>query len=297
MKPLLAVALGDPCGVGPETAERALRDGRVRRACRAVVLGEGGAFSGPRLGSGPCRRWTPGRPGPESGAASFRAFRLGVLLALEGRVDGLVTAPVSKEAWSQAGLPYKGHNDYFRVELEAEPVMLFCSGRLRAVLATDHVPLARVPAEASGRAVLRAARLARAGLQRLGLGARLGLCALNPHAGEGGLLGREEGRVLAPALRRLRAEGFDIEGPLAADAAWQRHGEGDFDALVALYHDQGLGPLRLAAPRGLVQWSLGLPFIRTSPGHGTAFGLAGKGRADAEPLIQAILLAARLASR
>lgn len=287
MRPVLAITLGDPCGIGPETVAKAARDPRVRRACRPLLIGPSG------LGVGPFGPFRAGRPGAESGLASFRAVRLGAKLALSGAVDGLVTAPVSKEAWALAGLAYKGHTDFFRQAGRVEPVMMFCSGRLRAVLATDHIPYSSVPARLSEAG--RAARLASGALRSLGLRARLGLCALNPHAGEGGLLGHEEQRLLAPLARRLRASGLDLRGPISGDGAWQRLAAGEFDALVALYHDQALGPLRLAAPRELVQWTLGLPFVRTSPGHGAAFSLAGTGRADPEPTVQAILLAARLA--
>src|SRR5262249_29471564 len=154
------------------------------------------------------------------------------------------------------------------------PVMMFSSGPYRAALATDHVPLGAVPKELGPAELSRAARLCDRALRGLGLKPRLGVCALNPHAGGAGLLGSEEKSWLAGAVRRLRREGLDATGPLAADAAWQRHGAGEFDALIALYHDQALGPLRLAAPRRLVQWTLGLPIVRTSPGHGTAFDLA-----------------------
>jgi 4-hydroxythreonine-4-phosphate dehydrogenase len=294
MKPLLAVTLGDPCGVGPELAAKAAKDARVRRACRLLFIGPEGPF----LSVGPFGPFTPGRPSPESGLASFRAVQLGTRLALERRVDGLVTAPVSKEAWHRAGLPYKGHVDYFRkaLRLPEEPIMMFCAGRLRAALATDHVPYRRVPSLLASEAA-RAARLADRALRELGEAPRLGLCALNPHAGEAGLLGDEEGRVLTPLVRRLAASGLKIEGPISGDGAWQRLAAGEFNALVAMYHDQALGPLRLAAPEKLVQWTLGLPFVRTSPGHGAAFNLAGKNRADPEAMIQALLLAARRAGK
>lgn len=176
--------------------------------------------------------------------------------------------------------------------------MMLLGGPFRAVLATRHIPLKDAPRAATAAAVAEAAELADGAL-REGLGIRhprLALCALNPHAGEGGLLGTEERDILGPAARALRRRGLNLAGPLPADAAWAAQARGEFDALVALYHDQALIPLKAAVGYGVVNWTVGTPLIRTSPGHGTAYDIAGRGRADAEATVQAALLAARLAA-
>ncbi|HVE12889.1 MAG TPA: 4-hydroxythreonine-4-phosphate dehydrogenase PdxA [Elusimicrobiota bacterium] len=307
MRPRLAVTMGDPGGVGPELAVAVLRSGAARAAADWVAVGSREALAGagwtpglcPLVDVGPCgpiRR----RPTPEGGRASFAAVRAALDLCARGRVHGMVTGPISKEAWALGGVPYPDHTELLR-ERTSSPraTMMLAAGRLKAVLVTRHMPLARAPRALTARAVVETAELTAASL-RDGLGIarpRLALCALNPHAGEGGLLGDEEERVLRPALALLRRRGADVAGPIPADTAWAEHAAGRFDALLALYHDQALIPLKLADRFGVVNWTIGAPLVRTSPGHGTAFDVAGRGRADASATIAAALWAARVARR
>lgn len=291
-RPVLAFTSGDPAGIGPEVVLGALRSGALARLCRPLLIGEGAVWR--RAG------WRPdlapildtglglpppayGRPSRASGEASFSAVRLAARLAARRLIGGVVTAPISKKAWGLAGVPFKDHTEFLRKETgcQAEMVLGVPSRGIWCALATRHIALRDVPKELSASGVLSAAFSLSTALRRLGARRpRLGLCALNPHAGEEGLLGGEEKRVLAPAAAAARRQGLDLAGPIAADTAWRWHLEGRLDGVVALYHDQALIPLKAAAGLSGINWTAGLPFARTSPAHGTGFDIAGFGRAD-----------------
>lgn len=308
--PVLAFTSGDPAGVGPEVAAAAARDPAVRGACRPLGIGPRGAFAAagwrpglfPIIEAGVFRAGRPRGPSADGGRASYAAVLRAVRLCARGLVQGVVTAPCSKQSWALAGLPHKDHTDLLKHETGSRRVGMWLEGAgLRTVLVTRHIPLRDVPAAVSYRAVADAAELAAEGL-RLSAGLRrprLGLCALNPHAGDAGVIGDEERRVLAPAAARLRRRGLGVEGPLPADAAWMAHADGRLDALLALHHDQALVPLKLRAGYGVVNWTLGIPLVRTSPGHGTAFDAArvrGGRKADPSGMKAAALLAAKIAA-
>ncbi|MDX6770054.1 MAG: 4-hydroxythreonine-4-phosphate dehydrogenase PdxA [Elusimicrobiota bacterium] len=242
----------------------------------------------------------PGRPTPDGGRLSAASFEEALRLAARGLVAGVVTAPVSKENWAQAGYPWTDHTDRL-VALAgkggAHMVLGVPSRNLWCVLATRHVPLKEAPRLLSAREVVASARRLDEALRLLGRARpKLALCALNPHAGEGGLLGAEERRLLAPAVAAARAEGLSLSGPLPADSAWRLHAEGAYDGLVCLYHDQALIPLKALGGLSGVNWTLGLPFVRTSPAHGTAYDAAASGKSDASAFAEASLLAALLVS-
>src|SRR5690606_493471 len=214
-----------------------------------------------------------------------------------GRVDAIATAPINKAAFSAAGLPWKGHTDLL-AHLTGAPrgVMMFHSDTLRVVLATVHIPLAAVPGAVTSELIEDVVSLTASELPRFGIATpRLAVAGLNPHAGEEGLLGDEDERVLRPAIARCAARGIDVRGPFPADTVFVRAMRGEFDVVVACYHDQGLIPVKMAAFGRAVNVTLGLPIIRTSVDHGTAFDIAGKGMADASSMIEAVKLAARLA--
>jgi 4-hydroxy-L-threonine phosphate dehydrogenase PdxA len=294
MTPLVAFTCGDPAGIGPEVAVKAMKDARVRRALRPLAIGPRAAFeragwrssTAPLLDPGTPHRERPRGPSAEGGAASHRAVSLSVDLALRGLVDAIVTAPVSKESWALAGVGHLDHTQLIRERTGSKKIaMMLLGGGMRVALATRHIPHGAVPKRLSVSAIGEAAALAREGLRILGIRRpSLGLCALNPHAGDGGLLGSEETRVLAPAAKRL-----GLDGPHPADALWKAHRDGRFDALVAAYHDQALIPLKVAAGYAIVNWTLGSPVVRTSPGHGTA-SARGEGRPE-EPMRTLAILA------
>ncbi len=307
MKPILAFTLGDPGGIGPEILVDCLKNPKVRKSCFPLAIGSREVLQRSGWREGCCPVLDPGFPAgrirrcpnAEAGRSSFEAVRLAASLARRGLIHGLVTAPVSKEAWAEAGVPYTDHTSFLEDFFGGSRAgMMLEAGGLKAILATRHMALREVPRRLTSASVLRAARLADSALRGLGIPSpRLGLCALNPHAGESGLLGDEEERVLEPTLRRLQREGVRVQGPIAADAAWAAHAQGRVDALVCLYHDQAMIPLKARAPYGVVNWTVGLPLPRTAPGHGTAFDIAGRGKASPLAMEAAALLAASLARR
>jgi 4-hydroxythreonine-4-phosphate dehydrogenase len=289
--PTIAITAGDPCGVGPEIAVKAARNPRVVAMCRCVIYGPHGADD--------LARFPTGRIDAAAGAAAHDAIVAAVADARAGRVDAIATAPINKAAFAAAGLPWRGHTELLaHLCGVADVAMMFWSDRLRVVLATVHIPLADVPRALTGDRLLATLHLTAASLPAFGLASpRIAVAGLNPHAGEGGLLGTEDRDTIAPAVVAAQKDGIDVVGPLPADTVFVRAARGEFDVVVAAYHDQGLVPVKLLAFGRAVNVTLGLPIIRTSVDHGTAFDIAGKGVADESSLTEAILLAARLTSR
>ncbi len=285
--PRIAITVGDPAGIGPEIAEKAAADSRVRAVCEPVLYGSAGS---------PAVR--VGAPSAEGGRLAYEAIARAVGDAQAGRVSAVATAPISKEAFALAGLPWRGHTDLLAHLTGAPAVaMMFVSDAIRVVLATVHVALADVPRLLTRGTLESAIRLAASALPRFGAPSpRLALAGLNPHAGEHGVIGSEDDAVLAPAVAACRAAGIDITGPFPADTVFLRASRGEFDAVVACYHDQGLIAVKLLSFGRAVNVTLGLPIIRTSVDHGTAFDIAGRGVANPGSLIEAVTLAARLAA-
>jgi len=287
--PVIAITVGDPAGIGPEIARKAAASKQVLACCRPVIYGPWGDES--------LSAFAPGRPSAEGGQAAYEAVATAVGDALAKKIDAIATGPVSKEALAMAGYPWKGHTDLLaHLTGAARVAMMFWSPRLRVVLATVHIPLADVPAALTAERLRDAVELSQLEMPRFGVPApRIGVAALNPHAGEGGLMGGEEDAVMRPAIDALRADGIDVTGPFPADTLFVRAARGEFDVIIAAYHDQGLIPVKLLGFGSAVNVTLGLPIIRTSVDHGTAFDIAGQNQADEGSLIEAVLLAARLA--
>jgi len=286
MKPRVAITVGDPAGIGPEIARKAAEDSRVRDVCEPVLYGPPADAT-----------FDIGAVSADAGRAAFDTITAAVRDAQAGTVQAIATAPVNKLAFSRAGLPWKGHTDLL-AHLTGSPqvAMMFWSEPLKVVLATIHVPLADVPRLVTRETLAEIIDLTARELPRFGIATpRLALAGLNPHAGEDGLLGSEEEAVLRPAVADARARGVQIDGPFPGDTIFVRASRGEFDAVIACYHDQGLIPVKLLAFGQAVNVTLGLPIIRTSVDHGTAFDIAGKGVADPSSMITATLLAARLA--
>jgi len=287
VKPRIAITAGDPAGIGPEIVEKAAADARVLAACEPVIYR-------PRAG----QSFPPGILSADGGRAAYDAICEAVRDARGGAVAGIATAPVNKLAFAAAGLPWKGHTDLLaHLTGSARVAMMFWSEPLKVVLATVHVPLAEVPRMITAELLHGIIDLTAGELPRFGVTApRLALAGLNPHAGEAGLLGDEDDRVLKPAVEAAHRRGVNISGPYPGDTVFVRAVRGEFDAVIACYHDQGLIPVKLLAFGESVNVTLGLPIIRTSVDHGTAFDIAGRGVADPSSMIAATLLAARLAS-
>jgi len=288
MKPRVAITCGDPAGIGPEIAQKAANDPRVRDVCEPVVYGPPASA-----------RFTPGELSAEAGRAAYDTLCEAVKDAQSGVVAAVATAPVNKLAFARAGLPWKGHTDLL-AHLTGSPrvAMMFWSEPLKVVLATIHIPLASVTSALTRELVDEIIDLSSRELPRFGFAQpRLAVAGLNPHAGEDGLLGHEEATVLRPAIEAAQKRGIHIDGPFPGDTVFGRAVRGEFDAVIACYHDQGLIPVKLLAFGRAVNVTLGLPIIRTSVDHGTAFDIAGKNVADPSSMIEATLLAARLATR
>jgi 4-hydroxythreonine-4-phosphate dehydrogenase len=245
----------------------------------------------------------PGQPDPANAAGIIEAIDRAVADSLEGRAAAVVTCPIAKKNLYDAGFGFPGHTEYLahlaarHTGVEAMPVMMLAGPDLRTIPVTIHIPLAEVPAQLTTDLIVRTGRIAAADLHnRFGIARpRLAFAGLNPHAGEGGAMGKEDAQIVAPAIAALRAEGVDAFGPLPADTMFYPAARTGYDVALCMYHDQALIPAKTLAFEEAVNVTLGLPFIRTSPDHGTAFGIAGKGTARPDSLIAALKLARRLA--
>ena len=327
MKGWLGIAFGDITGIGPEVTLKALAAPPAPANTRFLLIGDranlerldtelglaldlrpfagydqpGRIFVLPPLVESLPSDLPPGAPAAANAALAW--LEDGARRCLRGELDALITAPVSKEAIIRAGHPFTGQTEFLSELAGADRTAMMLLGEddrgrwLRVALATTHVPICRVAAAVTQPKVELAIELAALACRDLGLArARVAVCGLNPHAGEGGQLGTEEQVTIIPAVEAARRRGLDVVGPLAADTLFHQAYRGDFEAVVAMYHDQGLGPLKMIAFERGVNWTLGLPFIRTSPDHGTAYDLAGRGLADPSSMMAAIRLAARLAA-
>lgn len=326
--PIIAITMGDPAGVGPEIAARALTREEVWACCRPLIIGDGQVLvqsialvnaqliphsitdvtearfdpTAPDvldLQNVDLTALKPGRASASAGRAAVEYVERAVELAQTGRVDGIATGPINKAALQAAGVPYIGHTELLAALTDAQRVttMLATPG-LRVVHVTRHVPLREVAAHITRARVLETIRLTDAGLQGMGIaGPRLAVAALNPHSGDDGLVGREEIEVIEPAVEVARAEGIDVHGPVPADSVFFRAIRGEFDAVVAMYHDQGHIPIKTYGFERSVTVTLGLPIVRTSVDHGTAFDIAWQGVASEESMVEAIQLASRLVSQ
>jgi 4-hydroxythreonine-4-phosphate dehydrogenase len=289
-KPRIALTTGDPAGIGPEIARHAASDPDVLAFCQPILYG---ASREDELSP-----FTRGRVSAAAGRAAYNAVLHAVSDALDGRIDGLATAPISKEAFAAAGLPWKGHTDLLAQLTGARRgVMMFYSDALRVVLATVHIPLAEVPGAITQPLLEEVIELTASELPQFGIPSpRIAVAGLNPHAGEHGLLGSEDEGVIRPAVTACADRGLRVTGPFPADTLFVRAMRGEFDVVVACYHDQGLIPVKMAAFGKAVNVTLGLPIVRTSVDHGTAFDIAGQGVADPSSMVEAVKLAARLAA-
>ncbi len=316
----LAITMGDPGGVGPEIIIKALSSVEVGKICTPVVIGDrvvmeealrllnmpvrlkavaspSGAVSSTGvielIDMGELKKFEKGRATAEGGRACAAYIREAVKLALGKEVDGIVTAPISKEALRAAGAKWPGHTEML-AELTAtvDYAMVLAGGPLRVILATIHTSLRSVPGMITKANVLRTIRLAADACRMLGIRKpRIGVAGLNPHAGEAGMFGDEEIKEIIPAVEEAGKERIPVSGPFPPDTIFHKAYRGAFDIVVCMYHDQGLIPLKMIAFESGVNMTIGLPFVRTSPDHGTAYDIAWKGIADPSSMIEAIRVA------
>lgn len=316
--PRIGITIGDPAGIGPEIVARALADPQVRVACQPVVCGDQSVFAeaARRLGLteqiralgefcfvdsgvvGGAALPVPGQVSALGGQAAFTALKNCAELALNGRVQAIATAPINKEALKAAGVPFIGHTEILAdLTGASDPLTLFVVRELRVFFLSRHVALKAACELVTKENLLSFSRRAHRELARL-LGQespKLAIAGLNPHSGEHGLFGDEEVTEIEPAIRELREEGLDISGPYPADSVFYRSLTGEFDAVISLYHDQGHIATKMVDFERTISVTLGLPFVRTSVDHGTAFDIAGKGIASPVSMVEAILMAAKFA--
>ena len=326
-RPLIAITMGDAAGIGPEVIMKAMADPAVSQECRPFVVGDlrrlekAGKVVESRLSVRPVTinsfedasfdakvvncvdlglipadlPW--GKVSAVAGDAAFRYIEIAARLAMDGRIDAICTAPLNKQALHMGGHPFPGHTEMLAALTGVEEVsMMLMASNLRVIHVTTHIGLIDAIAKIEPGLVERTIMRAEDVLLKSGLARRkIGVCAINPHAGENGLFGRgEEAEKIEPAIAACRALGCDVEGPLPADTLFYRAGRGDFDMVVAMYHDQGHGPIKLLGIEAGVNVTVGLPVIRTSVDHGTAFDIAGTGKADERSLIQSLRQAVEL---
>ena len=318
----IGISLGDVTGIGPEVTLKALQAELPRDEARYVIVGDRAHTlalnrklrlslnlqNDPRLSfSNPLRQPLPENLSagvPEAARAAFDWVREGAEQCLRGELQALVTAPVNKEAILRAGIPFVGQTELLSEMAGTGRTAMMLLGQddrgrwLRVVLATTHLAIKDVPHRLTREKIELAIELASASCRDLGLPrARVAVCGVNPHAGEGGHLGTEEQTTIAPAVEAVRQKGIDVVGPASADALFYYAYRGDYEVVVAMYHDQGLAPLKMIAFEQGVNWTLGLPFVRTSPDHGTAYDIAGQGKATASSMVAALRLAKDLVRR
>ena len=327
-RPLLGITMGDVCGIGPEVIVKALSHSSVYAFCRPLVIGDADvlaanlAHASRRLEvrcvdnpeSGEYRfgqidlrapvdldlaRIETGCVCPEAGRAAVGWVFRAADLAAAGRIDGIATAPLNKEAMNRAGFPYAGHTELLAERLGVPDVrLMLASERLNVAHVTGHVALEQVPERLTEARVLGTIELLNDALKDMGRRhPRIAVCGLNPHAGEAGILGREDADLILPAVHRANAGGMRVSGPLPADTVFLKAYNGGFDGVVAMYHDQGHAPVKLVAFHDAVNVTLGLPVVRVSVDHGTAFDIAGKGVANEANMLSTLRLGARLAGR
>jgi 4-hydroxythreonine-4-phosphate dehydrogenase len=285
------MTVGDPRGIGPEVVAKALADPRVSERCDVVVIGPDGAGVDVTESIG---QWRPGSSAALAGMLSGLAIERAVEMARGGAVEGIVTAPIDKSALLAGGYDFPGHTEMLGALTGSSVAMMLASDKLRVVLATTHIALRDVAGTLSSATIAETARITRDGLRAwFGIASpRIALCALNPHAGDGGRFGSEDTQLLEPAARAA-----GIDGPFPADTVFVRAMRGEFDAVIAPYHDVGMTAIKVASFGNAVNVTLGLPFPRTSPDHGTALDIAGQDRADPSSMIAATLLCASIVSR
>ena len=326
-RPIIGITMGDPVGIGPEIIVKALGQVPVYERCCPLVLGdvdvmtttnrdlqanieirhvegpEGGKYQPGiidvmGLSDLDCSQLQPGHPNTATGHAMVKYIVEAAKLAINGRIHGVTTCPINKMAMNQAGYDFQGHTELLaRLTETPDCVMMLAGTRLRVALVTIHVPLAQVSASLTTDAVVKTVRITEESLRNsFGISRpQLAVAALNPHAGEDGLFGNEETRIILPAVSEAAEAGIDVHGPYPSDSLFYRALEGRWDAVIAMYHDQGLIPFKMVHFSDGVNTTLGLPIIRTSVDHGTAYDIAGKGKADHASLVAAIHMAANQA--
>lgn len=308
-KPLVLVTAGDPLGIGPLVAIKALKNPKVRKVCDVLLVGEKKSLlkAGykpsmanlidiyiPQNIAKPVKKHQPSKYG---GLVSFKALELGVKLANQGKVDAIITAPISKQSWAKAKVGFIGHTEYLKKysSKKGDIAMCFVSDKIKCGLVSEHYPLSKLGKVITQEKILTSYKNFSDLLKFFGMPKpRIVVSALNPHAGDGGKLGKEEIKTIIPTIKQLKKLGYKASGPYPPDVVWGKHITGEFDGVLAMYHDNALSALKLASIKPIVHITAGLKIIRTSPTHGTAFDIAHRKIADEKSMVEAILTAVKL---
>lgn len=325
-KPIIAVTMGDPAGIGPEVCVKALSNPEISSITRCIIIGDSRVLLRtvkllrlPGIAVNPIKKieeaefteetinildlknidfskFKIGEVSPMCGKASVQYIEKAIELAKAKKITAITTAPINKEAIHKAGYKFQGHTEILAKRTKTKKyAMMFVAQKFWVILATTHIPLRDVPKTLNKKRILDVIKLADEALKKAGkIGGRIAVSGLNPHAGEGGIFGKEEIKIIKPAVDEAKKMGINIRGPISPDAVFNLANAGAFDIVVAMYHDQGLIPLKLLSFNKSVNVTVGLPFVRTSPDHGTGFDIAGTGRANPQSMVQAIKVAAFL---
>ena len=306
LKPKVAITIGDPAGIGPEIVLRAVNSLKVQRVCSPVVVGDKTVISkyfniGKKqkniefvFSSDYSKKIVLGKPSKISGLIACDAIKQAVKMCMSGQTKSMVTAPVSKESFKYAGLKYSGHTEFLGALTKTKNycMMMICDD-INSVMVTRHLPVSKVSSVLTKKDIVSTTALSADFIKKvLKRNPKILLCALNPHAGDNGILGNDEKEKIIPAMKELKKKGYNVCGLYPVDVAWAKFLKYKYDLIVAMYHDQIMLPLKILNPKKIVNVTAGLPFVRTSPGHGTAFDIAGKNIADPSSMEEAIIKAA-----
>lgn len=303
MKPKIAITLGDPLGIGTEITVKALKNPKINKICTPIIIGD--ISSAEKYGFNKNRfacidicipqkqKTLKPKATITGGLVSFKALKIAVRLAMYKKIDGLVTAPICKKSWTMADVPFTGHTDFLRQFCKSpDALMIFIGKNIKCTLASEHIALSEVSKFITKAKIISVCKNFKKALKFTGIkNPRIAFCGLNPHLGDEGTFAKEEETVIKPALKKIKNVTL-----LPADTAWQKHIAGSYDGIICTYHDQALIPVKTLSKSPVVHWTYGLPFIRTSPAHGTAFDIAAKNKANAESMTEAILFASKFST-
>ena len=307
LKPKIAITIGDPSGIGPEIVYRAVNSLKVQRVCSPVVVGDKNIIAKYFnlnkksdqidfvFSSSYKRKITVGKPSKTSGLIACDAIKQAVEMCVNHKTKAMVTAPVSKESFKYAGLKFAGHTEFLGhlTKTKNYCMMMICDN-INSVMVTRHLPISKISSCLTKKDIILTTKLSADFIEKiLKRKPKILLCALNPHAGDNGILGNEEKTTIIPSINKLKKCCYDIRGLYPVDVAWAKFLKNEYDLIVGMYHDQIMLPLKILNPKKIVNVTVGLPFIRTSPGHGTAFDIAGKNIADSSSMEEAIIYASK----
>lgn len=307
VKPKVAITIGDPAGIGPEIVYRATDSLKVQRVCSPVVVGDKNVISKYFniykksnkiefvFSSNYNKNIKIGKPSKISGLIACDAIRQAVKMCMLKQTKSMVSAPVSKESFKFAGLKHSGHTEFLAELTKTKNycMMMICDN-INSVMITRHLPISKISSILTKKDIVSTTKLSANFIKQiLKKNPKIMMCALNPHAGDNGILGNDEKETIIPAIKHLKKENYNIVGLYPVDVAWQKFLQNKYDLIVAMYHDQIMLPLKILNPKKIVNVTVGLPFIRTSPGHGTAFDIAGKNIADFSSMEEAIIYAVK----